>query len=74
MAGTATEGGRVVAEGATVGGAIAEASTAGATTVALVSMVKFLRLLKMHLVEGRKKRRTTTTNGSRNRKPKIVGW
>ena len=49
-----------------------EVSTA--TVVALVSMVKFLRLLKMHPAEGRKKMRTTTANGSRNRNSKIVGW
>ena len=52
MIGTATEGGRVVTERDAVGGATAEATISGAGTVALVSMVKFLRLLKMHPVEG----------------------
>ena len=47
MAGIATEGGRVAAKGATVGGASAGASTTGVGTVALVSMVKVLRLFKM---------------------------
>ena len=45
MAGTVIEGKRVAAEGAVVGAAAAEASTVGARTVTLVSMVKFLRLL-----------------------------
>ena len=59
MAGNVTKGGRVAAKGAAVGGAAvggatAEALTTRAGTVALESMVKFLRLLKMHLVEGRK--------------------
>ena len=74
MAGTATEGGRVAAEEVVVGGVAIEAPTVGAGTVALVSMVKFLRLLKMHPVEGRKKTRTTTTNVSRNRNLKIDRW
>ena len=57
MAGTTTEGGRVAAEGAVVGGAVvggaaAEAPIARAGIVALVSMVKFLRLLKMQATEG----------------------
>ena len=59
MAGTATEGWRVAAEGAAVREATAEAPTTGAGTIALVSMIKFLRLLKMHPAEGRKKMRTT---------------
>ena len=74
MATTATEGERVAAEGATVGGAAAEAPTVGAGIVALASMVKFLRLLKMHLVEGRKTTRTAVVNVSRNKNSKIVGW
>ena len=45
MAGTVTEGRRVVAKGAVVGGVVAEAPTTGAGTEALVSMVKYLRLL-----------------------------
>ena len=65
----ATEGRRVAAEGAAV-----EAPTIGARTVALVSMVKFLRLLKIHPVEGRKKMRIAAENVSRNRIPKIIGW
>ena len=74
MAGTATEDKRVAAEGVAVGGAAAKAPTVGAGTVKLVSMVKFQRLLKMQLAKGQKKTRTTTTNKSRNRNPKIVGW
>ena len=49
MIGAAIEGGRVA-----VGGATAKALTAGVGTVALMSMIKFRRLLKMHPVEGRK--------------------
>ena len=67
MVGIAIEGGRVAAEGAAMGGADDEAPIVGVGTVALASMVKFLGLLKMHPVEGRKKMRTTATNGSRNR-------
>ena len=74
MAGTATEDERVAAEGVAVGGAAVEAPTMGAGTVKLVSMVKFLRLLKMQPTKGRKKTRTVTTNESRNRNSKIVGW
>ena len=73
MAGTATEGGRVVVEGDVVGGAAAETPTVGVGTVKLVSMVKFLRLLKIQPAEGRKKTRTAVAKGSRNRNPKIVG-
>ena len=73
MAGITTEGGRVAAKGFAVGGASVGASTARVGTVALVSMVKVLRLLKMWLAEGRKKTKATTANGSRNRNPKIVG-
>ena len=47
MAGTATEDERVAAEGIAVGGAAVEAPTMGAGTVKLVSMVKFLKLLKI---------------------------
>ena len=65
----ATKGRRFAVEGATV-----EAPTVGARTVALVSMVKFLRLLKIHPVEGRKNLRTAAANVSRNRNPKIIGW
>ena len=74
MARTATEDRRVVVEGAAMGGATAEALTAGVMTVKLVSMVKFLRLLKMQLTRGRKKTKTIVANGSKNRNPKIVGW
>ena len=74
MAGTATEDERVAAEGVVVGGAAAKASTVGVGTIKLVSMVKFLTLLKMQLAKGRKKTRTTTANKSRNRNRKIVGW
>ena len=74
MVGTAIESGRVAAEGAAVGGAAAEAPTIEAWTVKLVSMVKFLRLLKMQPAESRKKTRTTAANGNRNMNPKIVGW
>ena len=74
MARIAIEGGRVVAKGAIVGGATAEAPTTGAGIVNLVSTVKFLRLLKMQPSECRKKTRTTAANGSRNKNPKIVGW
>ena len=56
MAGTTTEGGRVAAEGAAVGGAVVEAPIARARIVALVSMVKFIILLKMQTTEGRKKK------------------
>ena len=52
MARTGTEGRRVATEGAIVGGAATKASTAGAGTVASVSMVKFLRLMKLQPVEG----------------------
>ena len=74
MARTTTEGGRVATKGAVIGGAAAEAPTAGAGTVKLVSMVKFLRLLKIQPAEGRKKTRIAAANGSRNMNPKIVGW
>ena len=75
MARTTTEGKRVAAEGAAMGGAVAETPTVGAGTVALVSKrIKFLRLLKMHPAEGLKKTRTTTANVNRNRNPKIIGW
>ena len=47
MARTGTGGGKV-----SVGGATAKALTAGVGTVALVSMVKFLRLLKMSYRTG----------------------
>ena len=47
MARTVTEGGRVA-----VGGVAVEAPTAGVGTVALVSMVKFLRLLKIRFGTG----------------------
>ena len=47
MAGIATEGGRDAAKGAAVGGASVGALTAGVGTIALVSMVKVLILLKM---------------------------
>ena len=57
MAGTATEGGRVAAEEAVVRGAAADAPTMGARTVALVSMIKFLRLLKMQPAKVGKRRR-----------------
>ena len=69
MVGTTTKGGRVATEGVVV-----EAPTARVGTVALVSMVKFLRLLKMHPAEGRKKTSSIAANGSRNRNPKGVGW
>ena len=68
-----TEGGRVAVKGVIVGGAVVEAPTSGAGTVALVSMVKFLRFLKMHPVEGWKKTRTAAANLSRNKNPKIIG-
>ena len=71
---TAIEGRRVAAEGAAVGGATVEASTGRAGVITLVSMVKFLRLLNMHPVEGRKNTRTVVANVSRNRNPKIVRW
>ena len=74
MAGTTTEDGRVAAEGAAVGGAAAEAPIARAGIVALVSMVKFIRLLKMQTTEGQKKMKTKATNGSKNRNLKIIGW
>ena len=57
MAGTGTEGGKVTTEGVFVGGVAAEAPTMGARTVALVSMVKFLKLLKMQPAKGRKKKK-----------------
>ena len=72
MARTATEGGRVATEGVVVGGVVAEALTSRAGTVALVSMVKFLRLLKMQPAEGRKKTRTAKANRSRNVTPQII--
>ena len=74
MAGSATQGERITAKGVVMGGAATEALTARVGTVALVSMVKFLRLLKMHLAKGQKKTRTTIANGSRNKNSKIVGW
>ena len=74
MAGTAIEGGRVATEGATLGGVAAEAPIARVGIIELLSIVKFLRLLKMHPVEGRKKTRTRAANWSRYRNPKIVGW
>ena len=74
MAGSATQGERIAAKGAVMGGVATKAPTTRVGTVALVSMVKFLRLLKMHLAKGRKKTRTTVANGSRNKNPKIVGW
>ena len=74
MAGTATKGKRVAAEGAAMGGAAVEAPIVGVRTVALVSMgIKFLRLLKMHPAEGRKKMRTTATNASRNTRRSLDG-
>ena len=56
-----------------MGGVAVEAPTVGAGIVALVSIIKFLRLLKMHFVEGRKKTRIAVENGSKNRNLKIVG-
>ena len=53
MAGTMTEGGRVAVEGAAI-----EALTLWERTEALVSMVKFLRLLKIQLVDGHKLTKT----------------
>ena len=44
MVGTMTDGGRVVVEGAAMGGAVV-VPTVRAGTVAFVSMVKFLRML-----------------------------
>ena len=49
MAGTKTDRGRVVVEGAALGGAVV-VSTTEAVTIALVSIIKFLRLLKLQPV------------------------
>ena len=77
MAGTTTRGGggggEVAAEGVAVEGAAVETPIVGAGTVKLVSMVKFLRLLKMQPTEGRKKMRTAATNGSKNKNLRIDG-